>query len=98
MEKEVLMTTNYNTHKFEVVEELPYGYHIWNIGRHNFPFECYIPLCQSDENFNVNVDTLKALKVKDEEFALELMRKTIREGLKYEGLKQLLKNQYKEVA
>lgn len=78
-------------HTFEVVNDLPAGYIVWNIGRHNFQFEGYIPLCQADDNYNVNTKTLKALKVKSEEFALEVMNKSIKLNLSNKELKQLLK-------
>lgn len=78
-------------HTFEVAKELPAGYIVWNIGRHNFQFEGYIPLCQADDNYNVNTKTLKALKVKSEKFALEVMSKAIKLNLSDKELKQLLK-------
>ena len=78
-------------HTFETVNELPAGYIVWNIGRHNFQFEGYIPLCQNTEGYNVNTETLKALKVKSEDFALEIMNKAIKLNLSHEELKQLLK-------
>lgn len=80
-------------HNFEIVTKLPYGYEIWNIGRHNFPFVGYIPLAQVDKDYAVNVNTLKTIKVKSEEFALELMKKEIEEDLGYKGLKNILEKE-----
>jgi hypothetical protein len=61
-------------HTFEIVSEFPHGYIIWNIGRRNFPHEGYIPLCVADENCHVDLGTLKALKVSNEDFALALLK------------------------
>lgn len=68
------------TDVFQIVDKFPEGYIIWNIGRANFPHECYIPLAQrvslnkhSLEYYHIKTDTLKALKVESEEVALYLM-------------------------
>lgn len=75
---------------FEIVDELPMGYVIWNIGRRNFPFEGYIPLCQIVCDYNINPNTLKALKVKNEEFALKLMDLNHRKRLTNYVLKKII--------
>ena len=55
------------THTFEVVDFIPYGYHIWNIGR-NAP-EGYLPIFRLaarqsfDGGRTIEPDTLKAIKV-----------------------------------
>ena len=85
-------------HIFEVVKEIPRDYVVWNIGRHNFPFECYIPLCQEDENYYVNTNTLKAIKVESEEKALEIMNLAIRKNLNWNDLRVLVQGNIKEVA
>lgn len=36
--------TNWDTRNFKIVENFPAGAIVWNIGRHNFPFEGYIPV------------------------------------------------------
>lgn len=68
-------------HTFEIVTEFPHGYIIWNIGRRNFPHEGYIPLCVADENCYVDLDTLKALKVANEDFALVLLKEAGRHSI-----------------
>lgn len=68
-------------HTFEIVTEFPHGYIIWNIGRRNFPYEGYIPLCVADENCHVDLDTLKALKVANEDFALALLKEAGRHSI-----------------
>lgn len=79
-----------NTHIFEVVSSFPNSYHIWNIGRFNFPYEGYIPLCVSDANCHVNLGLLKALKVPNEEFALVLLKKA--------GRHRVCLKEYKKIA
>lgn len=68
-------------HTFEIATEFPHGYIIWNIGRRNFPHEGYIPLCVADENCHVDLDTLKALKVANEDFALALLKEAGRHSI-----------------
>ena len=66
---------------FEKTNEFPDGYEIWAIGRRNFEHKSYVPLCEVDENYNIKRDTLKALKVKDEAFALALLYEAIKRGV-----------------
>lgn len=80
MEK-IIDENRYRTDVFEVVDEFPAGYIIWNIGRENFNHECFIPLAQRVSNnkkgleyYHIKTDTLKALKVESEELALFLMK------------------------
>lgn len=60
-------THNFTTNTYEVVEEVPLGYMIWNIG-HCAP-EGYLPLCRPawpqrwPGARDVEPDTLKAMKV-----------------------------------
>lgn len=57
----------HTTHTYEVVEEIPLGYLIWNIG-HCAP-EGYLPLCRpaAHQPFpggrSIDPDTLKAIKI-----------------------------------
>ncbi len=48
-------------HKFEIVDSVPYGYQIWQIGKHAPEF--YIPLCEIKEGYKINPDTLKAIHI-----------------------------------
>ena len=57
---------------YEVVEKIPSGFFVWNIGENMGTHE-YIPVCQymkpgDKENFEINTDTLKAVKVTPEEW------------------------------
>lgn len=60
------------TDVFEITEKIPTGFFIWNIGENMGTHE-YIPVCQymkpeDKENFEINPDTLKAVKVTSEEW------------------------------
>lgn len=60
------------TDVFEITEKIPTGFFIWNIGE-NMETHEYIPVCQymkpeDKENFEINPDTLKAVKVTSEEW------------------------------
>ena len=74
MEKNIIKD---DRHEFEIVESFPEGAFVWNIGRHNFPHECYVPLAFLDTSFSdlchVDVKRLKAIKVKSEEIALYII-------------------------
>lgn len=49
-------------HTFTVVDEVPLGYEIWNIGKHMV--DGYLPFCRvlPGEDRRVEIDTLKAIK------------------------------------
>jgi hypothetical protein len=55
----------YRTDTFEIVEEFPTNYIVWNIGRHNFQHKGYIPLAEIDSSFDdlchIKTETLKTL-------------------------------------
>lgn len=60
--KEIKMATiKSGNHIFEIVESVPAGYSIWNIGKNMI--DGYLPLCEDAGNYNVNTDTLKAIKI-----------------------------------
>lgn len=68
---------------FEKVEEWGDNYFVWPIGRENFPFECWLPLCKDGVNEyewqrNVDLRSLKAFKVKNEQIALACLDAAIR--------------------
>lgn len=47
---------------FEIVDHVPLGYHIWNIGK-NMP-DGYLPLCRRKRGASeVEKDTLKAIRI-----------------------------------
>lgn len=54
-------------HRFEIVDEVPLGYEVWNIGTNMAPG--YLPLCRLcavqpfDGGRNIEPDTLKAIRV-----------------------------------
>lgn len=60
------------TDVFEITEKIPTGFFVWNIGENMGTHE-YIPVCQymnpgDKESFEINPDTLKAVKVTPEEW------------------------------
>lgn len=61
----------FNTHTFEIVGKIPAGFFVWNIGE-NMGSDEYIPIAEDlhpedKENYEVNPDTLKAIKLSTEE-------------------------------
>lgn len=62
------------TYIFEIVDNIPVGFFVWNIGE-NMGSDEYIPLAQDlkpgdKENFEINPNTLKAIKLQPEEIQL----------------------------
>lgn len=54
---------------FEIVDNIPKNYHIWNIGHHMMPG--YLPLVQINKDYHV-IGEPKAIKVKDSEKVLKV--------------------------
>lgn len=58
-------TLFHHGHLFDIVDHVPYGYQIWNIGKNMAPG--YLPLCRLSQyqpfpgGRNIEVDTLKAI-------------------------------------
>ena len=62
---------------FQIVKKIPVGFYIWNIGE-NMGSDEWIPLAQDlkpgdKENFEINPDTLKAIRLNPEE--VQILRK-----------------------
>ena len=60
------------TDVFEIVEKIPAGYYVWNIGENMGAHE-YIPVCEdlhpeNKEDYSINLATLKAVKVTPDEW------------------------------
>ena len=57
-----------NVHTFEIVDFVPLGYEVWNIGSQNMPYG-YLPLCRLkmvqpfDGGRDIETGTLKAIKI-----------------------------------
>lgn len=70
--------------QFELVDTFPKGYEVWNVNTNGK----YLPLCETDKNFNVNVDTLKCIKLESDEDvqcvlkAMQYFKKRTHEALK----------------
>ena len=70
---------------FEPVTEVPYGYFVWAIGRHNFKHEKCVPLAKEghkEYEWQMPIDpkSLKYIMVDSEEIALRLFDEAIRKG------------------
>lgn len=62
---------NNRNDSFEIVEKIPNNYFVWNIGE-NMGTDIYIPLCEDlhpedKDNYDINTNTLKAIKLNIEE-------------------------------
>lgn len=73
--------------RFEVVDEWPVGYVVWNIGRANFQHEGYLPLCRVNADYMVDLATLKALNVGDEDLCQKVLKSY--DMVDYERFKQI---------
>ncbi len=72
-----------NTNEYEVVEKMPNGYFVWNIGA-NMGTDEYIPIAEwkhpeNKENFDINSDTVKAIKMDPED--VRVLRKASGYGI-----------------
>lgn len=86
----------HNNHTFEIVETFPAGYVVWNIGRRNFNFGSYLPLAKPvatkyDFQKCIDPDTLKAIKVANEETALKILNLASREEIDKNRFEELIK-------
>lgn len=66
------ITYTSKNHVFEIVDKIPTGFFIWNIGE-NMGTHDYIPVCEdlhpeNKDNFEINPATLKAVKVTPDEW------------------------------
>ena len=61
-------TSLFATHTFEIVEKIPNNFFVWNIGKNMA--EGYIPICESAGGYNVNVTTLKAIALEENEILI----------------------------
>ena len=72
---EFFVSSNYRkADVFIKVDEWPDGYYVWPIGRQNFQFEGWLPLCKDGNlKHTVNTNALKAIKVRSEDVALRCL-------------------------
>lgn len=77
-EFEIIGTTiinrSFNENVFQIVDRIPAGFSIWNIGA-NMKSTEWIPLCENlhpedKEDYSINPDTLKAIKLPENEVQL----------------------------
>ena len=102
--KDLEMTLTLRNRNYKVVSsisEVPYGYVVWNIGRYNFPLRGYIPMCRMnkahEDDFSIDINSLCAVPCQSEEQALEILKKSTREGTKtvYDLIKEYELNKIK---
>ena len=102
--KDLEMTLTLRNRSYKVVSsisEVPYGYVVWNIGRHNFPLRGYIPMCRPnrahEDDYSIDITSLCAVPCQSEEQALEILKKSTREGTKtvYDLIKEYELNKIK---
>lgn len=80
---------------FEIVDKVPYGYQVWNIGSMT---EGYLPLCKLSafQPFegarNVDIDTLKAIRCDN---AAAVLRAASRGGHTLEQVKEMIERNAK---
>lgn len=82
------------TDVFNVVNEFPKGYQVWNIGRQNFNHECFLPLCVADSDCHADLDSLKATRVESEELALYILKQAGRKTITARNIQRVI-NEYK---
>lgn len=68
---------------FEIVEKIPAGFFVWNIGE-NMGTDEYIPICEDlhpddKDNYEINTSTLKAIKLSRED--VEALREAAHVGI-----------------
>ena len=68
---------------YEVVQKIPVGFFVWNIGE-NMGHDEYIPICEDlhpedKDNYNININTVKAIKLSAEE--VKTLRKAAHCGI-----------------
>lgn len=68
---------------FEVVDKIPAGFFVWNIGE-NMGTDEYIPICEDlhpedKDSYDINPNTLKAIKLSVEE--VKVLRKAAHVGI-----------------
>lgn len=68
---------------FEIVEKIPAGFFVWNIGD-NMGLDEYIPICEDlhpedKDNYEINPNTVKAIKLSIEE--VKALRKAASVGI-----------------
>lgn len=73
----------WNTHKFQIVDKIPEGFYVWNIGE-NMGSDEWIPLAQDlkpgdKEDYSINPETLKAIRLDPQE--VQILRKAANVGV-----------------
>lgn len=80
---------------FVPTTDIPAGYFVWNIGRHNFPHEKCIPLAkegkkQYDWQMPVDLSSLKYIMVDTEKLALRILKEAGYKGVDRERFYEII--------
>ena len=94
IENEIITVSEINspTYIFKILESMPKGYGVWNIGEHMGTDE-YIPCCESisaEQPYHINPNTLIAIKLPYEEILI-LRKAASRYGGTVRALKRALR-------
>lgn len=78
-----IINRSFNENVFQIVDRIPAGFSIWNIGA-NMKSTEWIPLCENlhpedKEDYSINPDTLKAIKLPENE--VQLLRDAAQFGI-----------------
>lgn len=78
-----IINRSFNENVFQIVDRIPAGFFIWNIGA-NMKSTEWIPLCENlhpedKEDYSINPDTLKAIKLPENE--VQLLRDAAQFGI-----------------
>ena len=69
-----VISRSFNENVFQIVDRIPKGFFVWNIGQ-NMKSPEWIPLCEDlhpedKDDYSINPDTLKAIKLPENEVQL----------------------------
>lgn len=85
-------TSKFNTNNYQIVDKIPRGFFVWNIGDNMAPG--WLPICESandpESPYTINATTLKAIKVDNAE-ELELLREAAGYGYNSKNAKKRAK-------
>lgn len=78
-----ITTGSMKKHTFEIVDKIPTGFFVWNIGD-NMKMDEYIPLCEKlcpndKDSYDINPATLKAIKLDPE--TVKILREAAHYGV-----------------
>lgn len=88
--KSITIEEYYRSDRFVVVNTFPKDYIVWNIGREHFPVQGYIPLALVDDNWQVDLSSLKTLKCPSDRIADVVLGKAHRQTVDKEEYQKII--------